>query len=131
MAVKTLTPVLLAEGVASPDLVGADTDDTDVTTSDTFRIPMPAVQGGGESTFFLVVEELGGGAAVLTVDAGDYPPSARKFKGALTVNFATSDLKVLFLEPGRHLQDDGYITGSVSGQTLAMTAYYLQPGDSN
>ena len=128
MSVITITPIALAPGTPTPDIVGADADDAAVTTSDTFSILMPVVPGGGETRLLIVLEEQGGGASVVTFDAGDYPPASLAGKGADTVALATSDLKLYVPEAGRHMQNDGTIKGSVATNNIYMTAYFWPRG---
>ena len=132
MAVITVTPIALAINVATPDLVGADADDVavDVVATDTFRIDCRGV-GGGKATegrIIIVLETQTAGAATVTFNAGDYPAAMLKFKGSLAIELAASDLKVVVLEAGRFLQDDGYITGSIATTACYMTAYYMPAG---
>lgn len=128
MSDVAITPIALVPGTATPDLVGADADDTAVTTSDTFYITMPPVPGGGETRLIIVLEEQGGGASVVTFDAGDYPPAQTSAKGSKTVSLLTSDLKAIVLEAGRHMQNNGRITGSVATNNVYITAYYMPVG---
>ena len=132
MAVITITPIALVPGTFTPDQVGADADDVavDVVATDTFRIDCRGIQSGKatESQLFIVLETQTAGAAVVTFDAGDYPPAAQMAKCALAISLAASDLKGGFLEAGRHLQNDGYITGSVATTAIFMTAYYKPVG---
>lgn len=132
MAVITVTPIALVANTATPDLVGADADDVavDVVATDTFQIDCRGA-GAGKATegrLVLVLETQTAGAAVVTFDAGDYPPAMLKDKGALTVDLAASDLKLIVLEAGRFLQNDGYITGSIATTACYMTAYYMPAG---
>lgn len=115
MALQTITPVTLAPNTRSADLVGAGTT---VATTDTFTIPVK----GNTRTIILVLEELGAGAATVTFTAGDNPPSF--LSEALTINLATSDLRVLRFEPGQFIQDDqsGSIIGTVGLQSVKMYA---------
>jgi len=128
MAVISITPIALVPGAPTPDIVGADADDSAVTTDDTFSISMPVVPGGGETRLLLVLEEQGGGAAEVTFDAGDYPPAPLSGKGPDKVSLATSDLKLYVPEAGRHMQNDGTIKGSVATNNVYITAYYWPQG---
>jgi hypothetical protein len=115
MSVVTVTPVTLAPNTRSADLVG--TGDT-VTTSDTFTIPVL----GNTRTIILVAQELGSGAATITFNAGDNPPSF--LTASSTLVLATSDLRVWKFEPGQFIQDDqsGSITGSVATNSVKLYA---------
>lgn len=128
MSVITITPIALVAGTFTPDLVGADADDVAVATTDTWRVALPAVPGVRDDHLLFVIEEQGGGAAVLIIDAGDNPPSSLATKGSKSASFATSDLKLGVIEAGRHLKSTGYIGGSVTGNNIFMTVYYLPRG---
>ena len=132
MAVITLTPIALVAGVATPDLLGADADDSavDVAATDTFRIDCRGVGAGKavQTKILLVIETQTAGAATVTFDAGDYPPAMTQAKGSLAISLAASDIKILVLESARHLQNDGYITGSLITTACYMVAYYMPVG---
>ena len=132
MAVITLTPVALAIGVATPDLLGADADDSaiDVVATDTFRIDCRGAGAGKAvaSKIIVFMETQSAGAATVTFDAGDYPPAMLKSQGALDIALAASDLKMIVLDQARHMQNDGYITGSVATTAIYATAYYMPVG---
>lgn len=119
MSLVTITPVELDPNVRSADLVG--TGDT-VTTSDTFSI----TARGNTRTLILVIQELGSGAATITWDPGDNPPSflAGLTEDGLTTALAQSDVRILMLEPGEFIQDAqvGPITGSVATNSVKIYA---------
>lgn len=120
MATYTYTPKTVVPGTASVDQIGAaNTDSQDVNTGETVAINLPgppnAGQKGGESSILIVLEEQDGATATVVFDAGDYPPSARKGLGSLSISLAANDLKLLRLDPGRYLQNDGTITLTVTG----------------
>lgn len=130
MADVTITATALTAGTETADLVGSGTS---VTAAQTFAVAANLLTSfpppkGGESRIILVVEEQGGGAATITVDAGDYPPAMLSSKGADTITLATSDLKIYMLEPGRHMQSDGTITGTVNTQTCKIRALFIPSG---
>ena len=95
-----------------------------ITTTQTFEI----VAGSDMRGLRIIVEDSGGSAATWTFDAGDYPPSPNADLGALSFALAASDLRELFLEHGRHLQNDGKITGKVVGGTAKLYAYWAPLG---
>lgn len=111
----------LVVNTRSADLVAGGTS---VTAGQTFSL---AVKNRTEG-IIIVLEEQGGGAATVTFDAGDDPPSKREGIGALTISLATSDLRILELEGGRFIQSDGLITGSVASQTVKIMAFEVDRG---
>jgi|GEM_PF-6272891 len=115
MALKTITPVDLDPNVRSIDLIGGGTT---VDPADTFTIPVL----GNTRTIILVLEELNTGAATVTFNAGDNPPSF--LSESLDIALAQADLRVLMFEPGQFIQDDqsGSITGSVATNDIKMYA---------
>lgn len=102
----SITPTKLNAGTASADLPASGTA---VNAAQTFDVDVEY----NDDVMFLF-EEVGGGAATITIDAGDNPPSAKSGKGAATITLAASDLKAYFPEKGRFVQSDGKITGSVA-----------------
>ncbi len=110
-----ITPVTLVPNTRGSDLVGVGQT---ITTSDTFSISVR----GNTRTITVYMEELGGGAATVTFNAGDNPPSF--LAEALTINLATSDLRPMVFEPGQFINDDqlGSITGSVGLQSVKIYA---------
>lgn len=114
----TLTDLVI--NTRSADLVAGGAS---ITTGQTFSI---AVTGRTEG-ILLVLEEQGGGATVVTFDAGDDPPSKREGMGLLAISLATSDLRLLILEGGRFIQNTAGnpITGFNTGNTIKMLAYRL------
>lgn len=118
MSLVTIAPVELDPNVRSADLVG--TGDT-VTTSDTFSI----TARGNTRTLILVIQELGSGAATITFDPGDNPPSfLAGLNDGLPIALAQSDVRILMLEPGEFIQDAqvGPITGSVATNSVKIYA---------
>lgn len=108
MAHVDITPVTNWNvNTVSADLVGAGQS---VDAADTF-----AIDAKGETSDLLIfLNEEGSGAAAVTFDAGDNPPSLQGPLGDLTVNLSASDLRVVSLAPGRFIQSDGKVTGSVA-----------------
>lgn len=115
MALKTITPVELAPNTRSIDLIGGGTA---VATTDTFTIPAD----GNTRTLILVAEEANAGAAVITFDAGDNPPSF--LTASTTLTLAQADLRLWMFEPGQFIQNDqdGSITGSVATNDVKLYA---------
>lgn len=120
MTLRTITPLDLVPGTESIDLVGAGEA---VNAGDTFQCD---VRGRHDIVF--LCEEQGGGAAVVTFDAGDYPPSAHAGDGLDTVTLATSDFKAFQPIAGRHIQDNGKVTGSVATNNVKIFAIRKQSG---
>jgi hypothetical protein len=115
MAVKTITIVDGVVNTRSADLVGVGES---VTTSDTF-----VIDAKGETRNLLIfVEEQGTGAATVTFDAGDNPPSMLAELGDVDIVLAQADLRYVPLEPGQCIQSDGTITGSVATNTVKVYA---------
>lgn len=114
----TLTALVI--NTRSADLVGSGSS---VTAGQTFSIACL----GKTDDIILILEEQGGGAATVTFDAGDNPPSKQAPMGALTISLATSDNRMLQLEGGRFIQSGAgnLITGSVASQTVKITAFRL------
>ena len=115
MALKTITPVTLNANTRSSDLIGVGTA---VATTDTFTIPAL----GSTRTLIIVLEEAGSGAATVTFNAGDNPPSF--LSADLDIVLAQADLRIVMFEPGQLIQDDqsGSITGSVATNDITMYA---------
>lgn len=105
----------LTANTRSGDLVGSGTS---VTAGQTFDIN---VKNRTDDTI-IILEEQNSGAATVTFDAGDEPPSMRAGLGELDIALAQADLRALVLEGGRFIQDDGKITGSVATNTVKITA---------
>lgn len=127
MADVTITPLSLRQvaGTMLPHVATALANYTaQITTGQTFEI----VLQGDDRGLQLLLQDSGGSAATWTFDAGDYPPAALMSKGAKTFTPAASDIRPLVLEQGRHMKNSGKITGSVSGGTVKLTAYYNPKG---
>lgn len=114
----SITLTSLVNNTRSNDLVGGGSS---VTAGQTFEI----VANNETMDLVVVLEEQNGGAAVITFDAGDYPPSLRRSLGELEITLAQADLRVVPLEGGRFIQSDGKITGSVATNTVKITALKL------
>ncbi len=120
MALITITPTTLAFGTESADLPASGTS---VIAGNTFEVDVKF-----NPNILFILEEVGGGACTITFDAGDVPPAARGGLGADTVVLAASDLFAFIPEPGRHMQNDGKITGSVATNNARIRALRLPPG---
>lgn len=128
MADVTITPTQLAAGTESADLVGSGTA---VNAAQTFAVDLDTAVtpiGATAGRLVLIVEELNAGAATITIDAGDYPPSALKDKGSDTITLAQADLKAYVVEMGRHLQNDATITGTVNTNNCKIRALLVPIG---
>lgn len=114
----TLTPLTI--NTRSADLVAGGTS---VTAGQTFSID----SNGRTEGILIVLEEQNAGAATVTFDAGDDPPSKREGLGALAIALAQADLRVLQLEGGRFIQNgaSNLITGSVATNTVKIMALDL------
>ena len=98
----------LVANIRSDDILGSGTA---LTTGQTIEV---AALGESRNLLF-VFEETGTAAASIVWDAGDEPPSMRAGLGSLTVVFASLDVRSFILEGGRFIQDDGEITGTLTG----------------
>ena len=116
MADVTVPLTRMTVNTLSTDLVGGMTDHN---TGETGECDLDANHTlpymSGEDRLLVIFEEQDGAAATIVFDAGDYPPSMLKDKGALTITLAASDIKPVVLEAGRFLQNDGKITYTVTG----------------
>ncbi len=63
----------------------------------------------------IIFEETSTATASIVFDAGDEPPSMRAGLGSLTIAIASLDIRALVLSGGRFIQDDGVITGTLTG----------------
>lgn len=108
----------LTANTRSSDLVGGGTS---VTAGQTFSL---AVRNRTERILVLL-EETNTGAATVTFDAGDEPPSMGAGLGSLDIALAQADLRAVVLEGGRFIQSDGTITGSVATNTVKIFAISL------
>ena len=98
-----------ARGTASLDVIvgGVQLDSDDTVTID--------VQGNDDVE--LLILDTGGGA-VVTVAAGDNPPSPRAGLGAATITIADADLVRYIPEAGRHVKSTGKIHLTSTQQVL-------------
>ena len=92
----------------SADLVAGGTS---LTTGQTFSL----AANSRTMRRIILMEETAGTTASVVFDAGDNPPSLRQGLGSLTITLAANDLRILELEGGRFVQDDGLITGTFTG----------------
>lgn len=104
----SITETSLTADTRSGDLVGSGSD---LDTTETFDIAV----SNRTDELMLVLEEQDGSTATVTFDAGDNPPSLRAGLGSLTISLAANDLRAIVLSGGRYMQNDGKITGSVTG----------------
>ena len=84
---------------------------TALTTGQTIEV---AALGESRNLLF-VFEETSSTTASIVWDAGDEPPSMRAGLGSLTIAFASDDVRAFVLEGGRFIQDNGEITGTLTG----------------
>lgn len=116
MADVTTTLVRLTVNTLSSDLIAGGQDHN---TGNTGAVDVSSATTlpymNGEDRLLFVFEEQDGSTASVVIDAGDYPPSALKDKGSLTLSLSANDLKCVVLEAGRFLQNDGTITWTITG----------------
>lgn len=116
MADVTTTLVRLTVNTLSSDLIAGGQDHN---TGETGEVNLHANHAlpymNGEDRLLFMFEEQDGSTASIVIDAGDYPPSALKDKGSLTLSLAANDLKCVVIEAGRFLQNDGKITWTITG----------------
>lgn len=126
MALVTVTPTQLVAGTPGADMVaGANLSATITGGTDTFVIT-PV-----KNTWDLIIFISYTGAAVVTFNAGDNPPSIRAIQGNLVLAAGVNAaVQSLVLQGGRFIQDDGTITGSVATANCKMGAYILPRKDS-
>lgn len=128
MAVTDITPIVLAVNEASDD--EADADATSIATgADGFAVAADDI-GRGRNVLLKFVET-GTDTATVTIDAGEKPPAMHAPLGDVEVELAASDVKYIAVELARVLQEDGTITGTVSGNSadaVAMSVYVLPIG---
>lgn len=110
----------LTKNTRSSDLVGSGTT---VTTADT------AVIANVEPTYRLVIvlEELNSGAATVTFLDGDNPPSAvgELTASGVSVSLSQADVRLVVLEGGRFVHDDGAIRATVGTNSVKFSAYRI------
>ncbi|KKM96182.1 hypothetical protein LCGC14_1180690 [marine sediment metagenome] len=99
---------VLAVDVRSADIVAGGTA---LTTGQTFEI----AANNRTDDLLIIFEETSTAVATLVFDAGDEPPSMRAGLGSLTIAIAADDIRALVLSGGRFIQDDGTITGTLTG----------------
>ncbi len=121
MADVSITPTRMVAGTKTAALVSGGSS---ITTGQTFEI----LCGADDKGLILVLEDSGGSATPITFDAGDYPPSMLKFKGSNVIAESASATYLLVLEAGRHLTNGGKITGSATGGTVRLKAFWLPLG---
>lgn len=118
MADVTLSATAVTLATRTSDLVGSGTS---VTAGQTFAFT-PA---DSSDKYIWVLEEQNSGAATVTFDAGDLPPSHRAGLGSLTITLAQADLRGVVIEGQRHMQSDSTVTGSVATNTVKITVLRL------
>ena len=121
MAPVGITPIELTANTRSADLVGAGTAITDA-AANTFVITPPA--GAAQLLLFF---EADGSCDTVSISAGDNPPSMLAGLGATSIVLAASDLRMVILEPGQHVQNDGTITATCSDDGTRCYALFM-PG---
>lgn len=121
MATVAITPIELTANTRSSDLVGAGTAITDA-AANTFVITPPAGAAG-----LLLFFEADASGDTVSISAGDNPPSPLAGLGATSLVLAASDLRVVVVEPGQHVQSDGTIEATCADDGTKCYALFM-PG---
>lgn len=125
MADVSLTPTRLTVGTKSGNLATALANFTvQITTGQTFEL----ILGGDVRGLVIILQDSGGSATPWVFDAGTYPPAMQKFQGAQTVTMSANDIRVFPEDPSRFVNASGSITGSCTGGTTKLTAFYMPLG---
>jgi len=122
MANVTIPVTTLTKNTLSADLLdGAQV--IAVPAADTFTITLPT--GQRPSQMFLAVYGDDNGAATVTFNAGDNPPSVQAGGGALALTVTNGLAYVFCLDQSRFTQSDGTITGTVTTKSVEMGVFFL------
>lgn len=109
MATTAITPVALAEGTESGDLVGLGTVAT--TPADGWVVAVPAAEGitGQKSPMdsLVLMFEADATGDTVVIAAGVNPPAAQAGKGSDSIVLAASDIRLYKPEVARHVKADG------------------------
>ena len=124
MADETVTVNDLALDVASSDVLSEVGETVEVNSGNTAVITN--VQASDR--LFFTAYENGGGAATLTVAAGDKPPAERQGLGTLVLTIPSGDFVVFVLEAARYMKSDDTIDIVVGGQNVFMSAQRIPKG---
>lgn len=109
----------LTEGTISGDLVAGGTS---VTTG---NVAVIAALG---DTRNLIIGMYAASASVVTVQAGDNPPAQRADLGANATNtVGAGEVRLLLVEGGRYVQDNGTIRITVGANTVIFRVYRIPP----
>lgn len=121
MADITVTPVELVSGTASASLLDAGGESIVAAATNDWSIDILGVDGDR-----LLLKFLGVDTSVITIEAGDRPPSQRADLTATAIDIANTEVKYLVIDTGQHLQDDGTIRISVdTGNTTTCVAFIM------
>lgn len=124
MADIAVVPTQLVMNTASADIPDAGGESIVAAATNVW-----AIAAAGRASEQLVLKFLGVASSVITILAGDRPPSQRAGLGDLTFDIASTDVIWLTIEAGRFLQDDGTIRASVdTGNTTTCMAFFLPKG---
>lgn len=124
MANEAVTVEALTLNTASADLLAVAGGTVEVDANNTAVV---SDCSAGEKLLFVFYEN-GGGAAVATFTAGDYPPAATQALGDLAIAVPASDCVAVAVEIGRFLQSDGSVEIVITGQNVHVTALRLPKG---
>lgn len=102
MATTAITPVMQAINTRSVDLLGVGT--VADTPSDGWAITPPARANPGAMCLIFEADATGD---TVTIAAGDNPPSRLSGSGSIAIVLAASDIRAVWIEPGRFIQSDG------------------------
>lgn len=104
MATTAITPIIQTIHTRSVDLLGVGTVAT--TPSDGWVVTPPA-KAAATAMCFIFEADATGDTVVFV--AGDNPPAHLKNLGNLSIVLAASDIRCVWIEAARFMQDDGTI----------------------
>jgi len=128
MANVPVLPTTLVAGTASATLTDAGAANVSIAAAATnvWLISLAAATPLRVSGERLVLKFIGMASSVITIQAGDRPPSQRAGLGVLTFAIANTEVKYIVVDTGRHLKSGGYIVASVdTGDTTKCGAFIL------
>lgn len=104
MATTAIAPVVQALDTASADLLAAGTVAT--TPADGWVITPAGRQAPGALLFIFEADASGD---TVVIQAGDNPPAVRAGLGTKSIVLAANDIRAVWIEPARYMQNDGTI----------------------
>lgn len=127
MATTAITPVALAEGTESGDLVGLGTVAT--TPADGWVIAVPVSEGvaGQKSPMdsLILLFEADATGDTVVIAAGDNPPAAEAGLGSDSIVLAASDIRIYKPKISRHVQSDGTLLATCTDAGTRCYAFIL------